>query len=109
VSAGIAAFQSHTSNYYFGVKLNDNKYNLFLEQTNKSTPAIIATLPVDKKQLGKNIVLGLEGDAGKITFFYHDKKGKRINVAKDVDAKILSTEVAGGFVGTYLGMHTRLE
>jgi len=109
ISAGISAFQSEASHYYFAVELKDDKYNLFVEKTDKSAPEIITTVSVAKNVFDKNITLGIEGNAGKIDFYYYNKKGKRINVLKNADAKMLSTEVAGGFVGTYLGMHTRIE
>lgn len=110
ISAGIAAFQSHEANYYFAIQRQADKYTLFVEQTSKkSVPKIIASKTLTKKDVGKNIVLGTEGDAGKIDFYYQNKAGKRINIVEGADAKLLSTEIAGGFTGTYLGMHARTE
>ena len=108
-SAGIAAFQSHEAHYYFAIQRQQNSYKLFVEQTNKNTPKVIASTTLSAKDVSKNIVLGIEGDAGKIDFYYHNKAGKRINILKEADAKLLSTEIAGGFTGTYLGMHVRTE
>jgi len=108
-SVGIAAFQSEVSHYYFAVERKGNSYRLFVEQTNKATPKILTSVALDKKTLTQNITLGIEGNAGTIDFYYHDKTGQRIDILKNADAKILSTEVAGGFVGTYLGMHARAE
>jgi xylan 1,4-beta-xylosidase len=56
-----------------------------------------------------NIILGTEGKTGKISFFYTTDAGERIDIAGDIDATMLSTEVAGGFVGTQLGIHARRE
>ncbi|RYY76834.1 MAG: glycoside hydrolase family 43 protein [Gammaproteobacteria bacterium] len=109
VSAGIAAFQNEAAHYYFGAELKDGKYLLFIEKTTKNSSEIITSLSFGKNAFDKNIVLGMEGNAGKIDFYYYSKIGKRVNVLKNADAKILSTEVAGGFVGTYLGVHTRIE
>jgi alpha-N-arabinofuranosidase len=91
------------------VELKGNNYSLFVEQVNKSAPKIVVHLKTPKNSFDKNITIGIEGDAGKINFYYINKTGKRVNVLNNADAKILSTEVAGGFVGTYLGMHTRTE
>jgi xylan 1,4-beta-xylosidase len=109
ISAGIAAFQSEASHYYFGVQRTGKNYQVFVEQTNKSAPKIIASIRIPKAALGKNIVLGITGNAEKISFSYHNKAGEPVTIIKDADATLLSTEVAGGFVGTYLGMHTRTE
>lgn len=109
MSAGIVAFQSHEAHYYFGIKRQGKNYQLFVEQTNKAAPKIVASTTLSINNLDKQIVLGIEGDAGKIDFYYHNKAGKRINILKEADAKLLSTEIAGGFTGTYLGMHVRTE
>lgn len=109
ISAGIAAFQSEASHYYFGVQRTGKNYQVFVEQTNKSAPKIIASIRIPKAALGKNIVLSITGNAGKINFSYQNKTGEPVTILKDADATLLSTEIAGGFVGTYLGMHTRTE
>lgn len=106
-SAGIVALQSETAHYYFGATRINGKTQLFIEQANKSAPKIIQTLiPAD---LGKRLTLVIEGDAGKISFYYRDKDGNKKTALENTDAKILSTEVAGGFVGTLLGIHARAE
>ncbi len=106
-SAGIVAFQSETAHYYFGATTHNGKTQLFIEQANKSVPKIIRTFsPAD---IGKRFTLAIEGDAGKISFYYYNHKGKKKPVLKNADAKILSTEKAGGFVGTLLGIHARAE
>lgn len=106
-SAGIVALQSETAHYYFGAKTINGKTQLFIEQANKGAPQIIQTLsPAD---IGKRLTLAIEGDAGKISFYYQTKNGIKKAVLENADAKILSTEVAGGFVGTLLGIHARAE
>jgi alpha-N-arabinofuranosidase len=109
ISAGIAVFQSEASHYYFAIQRKNNSYQLTVEQTNKKAPTIIASSTINSGDAGKTIVLGIEGDAGKVNFYYKNKTGKRINILKEADAKMLSTENAGGFVGTYIGMHARTE
>jgi len=109
ISAGIAIFQNEKANYYFAVKKMATQYQLFVEQTNKAAPTITASTTLSTHEIPEKIVLGMTGDAGKITFYYQNRAGKRINILQDMDAKMLSTEVAGGFVGTYIGMHTRIE
>jgi len=106
-SAGIVALQSETAHYYFGAKTINGKTQLFIEQANRSVPKIIHT--VSPADTGKRLTLAIEGNAGKISFYYHNKDGNKKTVLENADAKILSTEVAGGFVGTLLGIHAREE
>ena len=106
-SAGIVALQSETAHYYFGATTINGKTQLFIEQANKSAPKVIQTLmPSD---LGNRLRLEIVGNAGKINFYYRNKDGHKKPVLENADAKILSTEVAGGFVGTLLGIHAREE
>lgn len=106
-SAGIVALQSETAHYYFGATTINGKTRLFIEQANRSAPKIIHTLsPAD---ISKRLKLEIEGNAGQISFYYRNKNGNRKSVLENADAKILSTEVAGGFVGTLLGIHARVE
>lgn len=107
VSAGIAAFQNEGHHYYMGVKASDEGYILFVEKTESNIPTIIRSH--NEKILGERLVMGIEGDAASISFFYTDVEGKRIYLGKDLNARILSTQVAGGFVGTFLGIHARQE
>ncbi len=106
-SAGIVALQSEIAHYYFGATIINGKTHLFIEQANQSAPKVIKTLaPTD---IGKRLTLEITGNAGKINFYYRDKAGHKKPVLENADAKILSTEVAGGFVGTLLGIHARAE
>ncbi|HEY8941004.1 MAG TPA: glycoside hydrolase family 43 protein [Cellvibrio sp.] len=106
-SAGIVAFQGETAHYYFGIRQQNKGMELFIERANQSAPDIIYQQRVN--DLGKPARLSIEGDAGKISFYYTNKKGERRAVLQNADAKILSTEIAGGFVGTLLGIHARSE
>ena len=107
MSAGIVAFQNETAHYYFGVIKTNGQYQLFIEQANKAEPKVIFTIA--PTNIASPMTLVMEGDAGKISFYYNNKQGQREPVLENADAKILSTEVAGGFVGTLLGVHARAE
>lgn len=107
VSAGIAAFHNESHHYYMGVKATEEGYTVFLEKTEASLPTVIRSH--SEKELGEHLVLGIEGNAASISFFYVDAGGTRTYLGKDLNARILSTQVAGGFVGTYLGIHARHE
>ena len=51
------------------------------------------------------IYLKIEGSSGKYSFYFALKKDKWVLIKKDVNATNLSTEVAGGFVGAYIGLY----
>jgi len=106
-SAGLVAFQAEKYHYYFGVKTVNNQSSLFIEQAKGSAPNAIVELPLEKGLA--SIKLEIKVNAGKISFFYHNKQGQTQTALKDADATILSTEVAGGFIGTTIGVHARQE
>lgn len=107
ISAGLVAFQNEQYHYYLGVKTEGGKTTIFLEQAKDGTPARITS-----QNLAANTAelrLKIQGNAGEISFYYADQKGDWQQLGEVQDAKILSTQVAGGFVGTTLGVHARQE
>ncbi|WAJ71922.1 glycoside hydrolase family 43 protein [Catenovulum adriaticum] len=108
ISAGMVAFQNEKFNYYFAVKKAHNGYQVFVEQ---SVNGVLSTLAVSE-------VLSLT-DGDPITFFidgkintldlYFEVSGRQVTFLKNVDATVLSTEKAGGFVGAMIGLHSRIE
>jgi xylan 1,4-beta-xylosidase len=106
-SAGLVVFQNDQHNYYFGVKNQNQQLTLFIEQANGAAPKVIYEKPLDSAW--KKITLQTKVDAGKISFFYHNKQGQSQTALQDADATLLSTEVAGGFIGTTVGVHARQE
>lgn len=104
-SAGLTAFQSETHHYYFAVESTGDEYRIFLEQAAGGQPQRIATAPLNAA--ASEVVLGVEGSAGEISFYYRASDGEKNYLARKADARILSTEVAGGFVGAHIGLHAR--
>lgn len=106
-SAGIVAFQNETYHYYMGVRSKGDGKELFLEKAAGAAPEQIAALPLaaDATQLR----LKISGQAESINFYYALGDGEWQAVTDTQDAKILSTQVATGFVGTMLGLHSRQE
>lgn len=51
-----------------------------------------------------SLILNIQGDCQNL-YFYYSKDGKDIEVAKNIDAHFLSTEIAGGFVGCTMGVY----
>jgi xylan 1,4-beta-xylosidase len=108
MSAGFTAFQGEHFHYYLGVRRHGDDHTVFLERVRGSEPETVASHAVAGD--ADTIVLGAEGNAGTISFFYTaGKDDKRNYISKSIDARMLSTEIAGGFVGTHLGVHARQE
>jgi alpha-N-arabinofuranosidase len=96
VAAGLAAFQGEGYWYFLGVRRNE----VFLEKQGKTIAH--AALPA-----GQRIKLRISGNA-RLYSFYFDAAGWKPLQEND-DGSILSTDVAGGFVGATVGPYARLE
>ncbi|MDX3773394.1 glycoside hydrolase family 43 protein [Chromatiaceae bacterium AAb-1] len=106
-SAGIAAFQNEQHHYYLGVRAHSGGIELFLEQAFAGAPQQIASQPLPASP--EPLRLKISGRAGTISFYYALGNNDWQAVAGPQDAMLLSTQAAGGFVGTMLGLHSRLE
>lgn len=108
--AGIVCVQNEGSNYVFGVTRVGKDYMLLLERTEtkgrgetrevKST--IIASTNVEP---GKSLRLQVKADGDAYQFGYAINGGEFTNLGGVVSGDILSTNVAGGFTGTLLGLY----
>jgi xylan 1,4-beta-xylosidase len=64
---------------------------------------LIASFPI---ALGKNdLLLKIEAKGNTYSFYYATQKDKWQLLKDNVDAKFLSTEIAGGFVGSFYTMY----
>lgn len=107
VLAGLVAFQSSDYHYFLGVNKSTAGYAIFLEEVREGTARIIAH--ANFKTTKKQIVLGMNQEDAELTFYYSLAPGERVDLARNVDVKLLSTQVAGGFVGATVGIHARRE
>jgi alpha-N-arabinofuranosidase len=104
--AGLVAFQNETHSYFLGVRVNQqHDRNLFLEKRNESVSQV-ASLEIPRG--ADRITLRIVGNGGRYRFYYQLPGGAWLPVGGDQDGTILSTKVAGGFVGTFIGMFARL-
>ncbi|HEY5810283.1 MAG TPA: glycoside hydrolase family 43 protein [Povalibacter sp.] len=105
-AAGLAALQSEKYWYFFGARRVGGKVHLFLEKNAGQGATVVTSKDIAATA---HVKLKIAGDAGDYSFFYDaDGKGWRSLKEKD-DGKILSTDVAGGFVGTIVGPYARTE
>ena len=106
VAAGLAAYQNETHWYFLGVRREAGKVQLFLERNTGGNIEAIAGVPIDA---GATLKLKIAGNAGAYSFAY-DANGKGWRwLRQGDDGTLLSTDVAGGFVGATLGPYARSE
>ncbi len=105
VAAGIAVYQNEENWYFLGSRRTADGLQLFLERragarfTVTGGPAIAAVAALK---------LRVSGTGAKYSFYYDAGQGWQALREND-DGTFLSSEVAGGFVGTVLGPFARQE
>ena len=102
--AGIAAFQNETHWYFLGVRRKGKGIELFLEKSSSEGRHIVATSAL---QTPDTLKLKIAGDAGDYSFGFDAGMGWQW-LKQGEDGTVLSTDVAGGFVGAVLGPHARI-
>lgn len=107
VAAGIAAFQNGQHWYFLGARREGEVVQVFLEKKHGASVPQLATVRL-QQAADADVKLKVAGEGRNYSFFYYDANGWQ-PLLKNDDGSILSTEVAGGFVGATLGPHARLE
>lgn len=101
--AGITCYQSERFNYVFGITKKDKDYYIVLERTEKGESKLIAS---EKISLSKTVRLQVVGEKDEYNFNY-SLDGKNFkNLGGSVSGDILSTDVAGGFTGSLIGLYS---
>jgi xylan 1,4-beta-xylosidase len=105
VSAGLAAYQNEGHWYFLGARRVGNSLQVFLERNAGKGPQIVTGTSVP---IAASLQLRISADGPNYSFYYDAGQGWQALREND-DGSILSTEVAGGFVGTVLGPFARQE
>lgn len=108
MSAGLAAFQSENSHFFLGVRRDESGWVVFLERAAGGNPEVVAETRLKASESG-HIKLRITGEGRPYSFAYSVTPEEWELLAEDVDGSVLSTKVAGGFVGAYVGMYARAE
>ncbi|KAF0095913.1 MAG: xylan 1 4-beta-xylosidase [Puniceicoccaceae bacterium 5H] len=106
VSAGLALFQNDKYHYYLGVKRSGDAASLFLEQVRHGEKTVVRTVQVPASA---SIALRVRGELEACAFDYSLDGTNWTPIAADLDARMVTTAVAGGFVGATVGPHARTE
>jgi alpha-N-arabinofuranosidase len=112
VDAGLVAFQNETHYFFLGARADRHgRGEIFLERSaGKQTsdgPEIVAraALPAQPDA----IELRLRAAGKSYSFSYRLAGDEWTSLREDADGSILSTDYAGGFVGSYLGLFARIR
>ncbi|MFW5755512.1 MAG: glycoside hydrolase family 43 protein [Tangfeifania sp.] len=101
--AGLVCYQSERFNYVFGITKKNDAYYLLLERTEKGESEIIASTRIDITQ---PVQLQVKAVGDDYRFNYAVGGNDFQNLGGAVSGDILSTNVAGGFTGTLIGLYT---
>ncbi len=97
--AGLAALQSDRSYLFFGITRLAGKPAIALFTRDKRDERLVASAPWSGKG---PVTLTMRIDGATMAFDYR-AGGRAATLVGDVDARFLSTAVAGGFTGTIIG------
>lgn len=115
--AGIACFQNESFNIVMGKTVKEGKYRIVLDRMERQPgPSAqrqagngkerVAEIEIPSGKENKAVRLKVQGNGGRYSFYVSYDKGESWEtVAEGVDATNLSTNKAGGFVGTIIGMY----
>jgi xylan 1,4-beta-xylosidase len=105
IAAGIAAYQNASHWYFLATRRVGDSIQVFLERRADRRLQIVTGVAIPTPEA---LRLRITGDGGAYSFHYDAGQGWQ-PIRVDDDGSILSTEVAGGFVGTVLGPYARQE
>ena len=97
--AGLAAMQSDQSNLFFGVTRLAGRPVVALYTRDKGEEVLVASAPVDPR---RPVTVTIRANGAAMAFDYQ-AGGARRTLKDRLDARFLSTNRAGGFVGTVIG------
>lgn len=101
--AGLVCYQSEQSNYVLGVIKKGNDTYIILRKTQKGETVLLAS---KKIKLTNQISLQVKSEGDNYKFAYSIKNGKFDNIGGTVSGDILSSNVAGGFTGSLIGLYS---
>ena len=101
--AGIVIYQSQSYNYQLLAGMKNNKSVISLIRTFNDEVETIAEATLD--DLFTKLSLRISQKDQDLTFTYSTDGAKYRTLADYVDARILSTDIANGFVGNTIGMY----
>ncbi len=103
--AGMVLLQNESNNIVVGKTIQNGKMVLLAENRIKGVNSTVAALEIPAMDVDATVSIYLEVNEGACTIYYSFNKQPRQLLAKQIDIKHLSTKIAGGFVGSYVGVY----
>ena len=108
--AGIVCYQSESFNYVFGVTKKDNDDCIVLVRTERKgrrpdAQTVSTVIASEKIDTGNPVKLQVQAQGDDYRFNYAVGDGDFKNLGGTVSGDILSTNVAGGFTGSLIGLY----
>lgn len=100
--AGIVCMQSERFNYIFGITKKEKDFYLVLHRAERNKSSILASTKIDVKN---PIRLQVKAEGDNYEFSYATNGTDFVNLGGTVSGDILSTNVAGGFTGSLIGLY----
>jgi len=107
VSAGLATFQNQNYWYFLGVRQRTQGLEVFLEKRAGKATQTVTTVQVTGEV--ERVKLRISANAGDYSFYFDAGGTGWMPLKEHQDGSILSTDVAGGFVGAMVGPYARAE
>lgn len=107
VSAGLAVFQGERFHYFLAAKRESEGVTIYLEQHQRDAGKVIASVKLPAATT--KVQFRVEANNSTCAFSYAAEPGVWKTLLADADATMLTTDVAGGFVGATVGLHARLD
>lgn len=105
--AGLVIFQNEKHFYFLCKSVEGNKPVVQLYKSSATPPQmeLLASQSLDESQTKEKLLLKIEARRSTYSFFYALNTDKWNSLKENVDAKFLSTKVAGGFVGSVYALY----
>jgi alpha-N-arabinofuranosidase len=100
--AGIVCLQSERFNYVFGITKKADAFYLVLQRTERGQSKIIASTRID---INGPVRLQVKAEGENYSFDYSTNGTDFVNLGGAVSGDILSTNMAGGFTGSLIGLY----
>jgi alpha-N-arabinofuranosidase len=106
VAAGLAVFQNERHHYFLAVRRDGDSLRIELRRVDGGRDDVVASTTTP---WGEKVELQTQADGPTLAFAYRIDGGDPKTLVEDADAKMLTTEAAGGFVGATVGPHAQLD
>ena len=111
VAAGLVVFQNEQNHYFLSVQQEGEGLLVSLQQARgrgrarSIEPTVLASAQLPSMD---TVTLRAQGEQAAISFSYLDRRGRWQTLVTDADARMLTSALAGGFVGATVGPHALL-